>query len=144
MENEILDYEPESNSDFKNNKFFSRVRYFISAFLGAQILKSIYRELQSGLYRKVDLTDYFIVVLLPIVIYSYFIFYNVVQGRMESKDEDIAPVFGPLFQVLYIAASLWILNACYSSILEGGTNGFFIAICCFIILLREFRYFGRS
>lgn len=143
MENNILDYEPKSNPEYKNNQLYSRVRFVVSAFLGVQILKRIYRELQLEVYQEVDVIDYGVVVLLPMLIYGYFIFYNIVQGRMELKEKDIAPVLGRLFQVLFIGASLWILNACYLSILEGRFNGFFIAICCLVILLREFKYFGH-
>lgn len=143
MEQEILDYSPKDGPEYKNNRLFSSVRYGLSAFIMINLFKTIFRQFQAGNYQDLSTVDQYAGMLIPIILYGYFVFYNLKQGKMEARDENIFPAFGMTLLLLFIVVILWIIIVSYSSVLQGGTNGIFIVICCIIILLREFKYFGH-
>lgn len=141
LEDELLDYENEGGPHYTNNHLYSSVRYGLSALLAVRILRNLANTLGTYEGGGSESFAFFSGLLIPILIYAWFIYYNLVQGTMERKDQAIYPRFKRPFLILFLVTTLIIIVLNFPLAFQANLTAIITIICCAIILSREFQYF---
>lgn len=140
LEEQLLDYEGPEGPQFTNNRLVSSVRFGLCAYFFVNLIRQVFLQWPVGL-QGVNMIAFVIGMLVPLMIYGLYLYYNLEQGLMEYQDEEIFPVFRLPFNILCMIVAFGLIcltafnwaNISIPRIAVMGAN--------FIILRREVQYF---
>lgn len=138
---QILDYDPENNHKFTHNKLYSSARFGLSFYLLVNIATTLYLSAQRDGPQGVEGIAFYFGLLLPLLVYFWYIYYNVSQGLMEMKDKKVSSVFRKPFLLLSLVITVAILIGNLLKFLDGELLPLIALVFCILLIKRELDYY---